>query len=276
MPRNDSTRLGVQGDGESPPTQNSNSLLNFVMPTEHVELPTQGKFYPSDHPLHGEETVEIRYMTAKETDILSSKDLLKNGTAIDRMLENLVTNKKVKVADLFVGDKNALVIAARINGFGNIYQAQASCPSCAASSEVEFDLNDVKVKNSTDEIKFSENGTFFITLPQTKIEAECKLLTGNDEKSLGKKADKKRKLKLPDSSITDQYKMIIVSLNGVSERSSVEEFVDIMPAQDAAHLRREYDKLRPDVDMTYAHECDSCNAINTVSIPFSANFFWPE
>jgi len=276
MPRNDGTRLGVQGDGESPPVQNTNSPLNFVMPTEFVELPTRGKFYPAKHPLHGEETIEIKYMTAKETDILSSKELLKRGTAIDRMLESIIVNKEIKATDLFVGDKNALVVASRINGFGHLYDSQLTCPNCSATNENEFDLKEVKIKEAPEDIKFSENGTFYITLPKTEVVVECRLMTGENEKSLSKKAEKKRKLKLPDASLTDQYKMIIVSLNGVTERSTVEEFVDIMPASDATHLRREYEKARPDVDMSYAHECDSCNATSVVSIPFSANFFWPD
>jgi len=109
-----------------------------------------------------------------------------------------------------------------------------------------------------------------------EIEAECRLLTGEDEKYLVDKSDKKKKLKLPESALTDQYKAIIVSLNGVTERSTVEEFVDIMPASDAQYLRREYDKARPDVDMTYSFECEKCDADNDGDIPFSANFFWPE
>lgn len=276
MPRNDESRLKVQDKGESPPIQDASSLLNFVIPTEFIELPTQGKFYPPDHPLHDCDTVEMRYMTAKETDILTSKSLLKQGLAVDRMLESLFVNKDIKTPQLFIGDKNALILAARVNGFGSSYEAQVSCMNCATTAEHSFELNEVKPKEIPENIKFSENGTFFIKLPKTEIEVECKLLTGEDEKYLSKLAEKKKRLKLPATALTDQYKRIIVSLNTVSERSTVEEFVDIMPAQDALHLRKEYELARPDMDMSYSYECEACNASNQVDIPFSANFFWPD
>ena len=276
MPRNDESRLGVQDEGGSPPIENTKSPLSFVIPTEFVELPTKGKFYPPEHPLHNVETVEIRYMTAKETDILTSKSLLKKGLAVDRMLENILVDKNIKTRQLFTGDKNALIIAARISGFGEKYDVQLTCQHCGAVSEHEFDLGEIKIKETSEEIKFSDSGTFFITLPKTEVIAECCLLTGDDEKMLLDRAEKKQKLKLPDSAMTDQYKKIIVSLNGVAEKGVVEEFVDIMPALDSTHLRKEYDKVRPDVDMTQLVDCESCDASNVSNIPFSANFFWPE
>ena len=276
MPRNDDSRLKVQDKGENAPVQNTNSLLNFVIPSEFIELPTKGKFYASDHPLHKAETVEMRYMTAKETDILTSKSLLKKGLAVDRMLESLFVDKNIKARELFTGDKNALILASRINGFGSEYEAQVTCMNCTETSKHSFELSEIVSKSTSDNIKFSENGTFFIKLPKTEIEAECRLLTGEDEKDLVALADKKKKLKLPDTTLTDQYKKIIVSLNGVSERSTVEEFVDIMPAQDAQHLKREYETARPDMDMSYSYECERCDAQNVVDIPFSANFFWPD
>ena len=276
MPRNTESRVGVQNEGETPPVESSNSLLNFVIPTEFVELPTKGKFYPPDHPLHKVEEVEMRYMSAKETDILTSKSLLKKGIAIDRMVESIVIDKRIKANEMFTGDKNALVVAARVSGFGENYDAQITCENCGATSEHEFDLGEIQTKETPEDVRFSDYGTFFIKLPKTEIEAECCLLTGKDEAALVNQADKRKKLKLNDTTMTDQYKMIIVSLNGVTERSKVEEFVDVMPAMDAMHLRKEYERARPDVDMTCAFECQQCQADNNVSIPFSANFFWPK
>ena len=276
MPRNDESRLQVQDTGAEAPPQNASSILSFVIPTEFIELPTKGKFYPPDHPLHDIDTIEMRYMTAKETDILTSKSLLKKGLAVDRMLENLFVDKNVKAIDLFIGDKNALILASRINGFGAEYNAQVTCMNCGTTADHSFELNQVKPKEISEDINFSTQGTFYIKLPKTGVEVECRLLTGADEKELSKLAEKKKRLKLPDTALTDQYKRIIVSLNTVTERSTVEEFVDIMPAQDALHLRKEYEAARPDMDMGYAYECEACNANNNVDIPFSANFFWPD
>jgi len=277
MPRNSGQRLSAQdAGGETPPPQDVNSLLDFVIPTEFVELPTKGKFYSKDHPLHNVEAVEIRYMTAKDTDILTSKTLLKRGIAIDRMLENVIVDKRVKIKDLFVGDKNAIVVATRIGGFGEDYEANISCPSCGKSEEQVFNLSEIAPKESEIEIEFSEDGTFFIELPQTKINVECRLLTTQDENNLTNKTEKKQKLGLPESSLTDQYKSFIVSLNGVTEQGVVDEFVNVMPARDAHHLKKEYETARPDVDFRCTYECSNCGAISKADIPFTTNFFWPN
>jgi len=276
MPRNNQEKLGVQEEGHTPPVTNIQSLLNFVVPTEFVEIPTKGVFYPPDHPLHNVDTVEIKHMTAKETDILTSKTLLKKGIAVDRMIQNILVNQEIKVEDLFSGDKNALIIAARKNGFGESYNASITCTTCSTSFEQEFDLNDVNVKEPDDNIKFTDEGTFFVDLPQTKVVVECKLLTSVDETKLLKLMEKRQKLNLPESALTDQYKTFVVSLNGVTERGPVEEFIDLMPARDANHLRKEYEDARPDIDLTHISDCPNCSAVVKVNIPFTVNFFWPQ
>ena len=146
MPRNED-RLGAieqTGASDAPPVLEKNSILDFVLPTEFVDLPTKGRFYPEEHPLHGKESIEIRYMTAKDTDILTSKSLLKKGVAVDRMLQNIIVDKSIKVDDLYSGDKNAILIAARINGFGPEYKTKVTCPQCGATSEHAFNLEEVR------------------------------------------------------------------------------------------------------------------------------------
>ncbi|MAF25799.1 hypothetical protein CL634_09540 [bacterium] len=277
MPRNNQDRLESKPEGGSEaPLQETNSLLNYVQPTEFVDLPTKGKFYSQEHPLHNVDTIEIKYMTAKETDLLTSKTLLKKGLAIDRMLQSIIVDRSIKVQELFLGDKNAILMAARISGFGAQYSANVTCRGCSTASEQHFDLSEVHVKEADDDIEFTEDGTFFIDLPKTEVKAECKLLTGKDESKLLAKAKKKEKLKLGESLLTDQLKLVIVSLNGETERSTVENFVDTMPAIDANHLRIEYEKIKPDVDLSYELECDGCDVVSNVSIPFSTNFLWPD
>ena len=276
MPRNDESRLGAQDEGGSPPIENTESVLNFVIPTEFIELPTKGKLYPQNHPLHGVDTVEIKYMTAKETDLLTSKTLLKKGVAIDRMLQSIIIDKSIRVPDLFIGDKNAILVAARISGFGASYDANITCRNCGTTSEQHFNLSEVEQKEVDEDVEFTKDGTFFVDLPNSNIRAECRLLTGADEDKLLAKTAKKKKLNLQESLLTDQLKSIIVSLEGVTERGPVEKFVDVMPAKDSNHLRKEYNRLKPDIDLSYSFDCDDCGANNDVAIPFSTNFFWPE
>ena len=136
--RNNQDRLNAPPTSADPPIQQAQQTeqpLQFVTPTEFVELPSRGKFYPSEHPLHNVETLEVRHMTARDEDILTSRSLLKKGVAIDRFLQNIVVDRRVKVEDLLIGDKNAIIIASRISGYGPRYDANVLCPSCVSSVE---------------------------------------------------------------------------------------------------------------------------------------------
>ena len=281
MSRNNEERLGIKDEGQTPPIPLSNNQnpLQFVTPTEFVDLPTEGKFYSADHPLHKKDTVEIRYMTAKDEDILTSKTLLKKGIAVDRMLSNILVDKNIRIEDLFVGDKNAIIVAARISGYGPDYKTSVTCPSCGTSTENEFDLNEVlhRIESSgLNEVDIDSDGTFVITLPKTKVEAQCKLITGKDEKRMEISAQKRKKHKLPENTLTELIKNLIVSLNGETSREVVERFVEQMPALDSKYLRAAYNKVAPNVDMKHLYSCESCDAETTLDIPFSVSFFWPN
>jgi len=277
MPRNEG-RLDAKSRDNTPPpiTDNNESVFNFVTPTEFVELPTKGKFYPEGHALHNAETIEIRHMTAKDTDILTSRALLKKGIAVERMLQNVIVDPNIRIDDLYSGDKNAVIVACRVNGFGPHYDTKVTCPSCNVASEHSFNLEHVNVKEVEDDVKISSEGTFTVELPKSEVEVECRLLSGKDEKKLFAASEKKKKYRLQDTSLTDQYKLFIVSVNGETERRWVEKFVDVMPALDASYLRKTYEKMVPNVDMKHEFECSECEHESFIDIPFSADFFWPD
>ena len=277
MSRNED-RLGAidQTGAEAPPPTEKNSILDFVLPTEFVDLPTQGRFYPEEHPLHNQESVEIRYMTAKDTDILTSKSLLKKGVALDRVLQNILVDKDIKVDSLFMGDKNAIVVAARINGFGAEYITKISCAACGAAGDATFDLNAIVGRPVEEDFEIGPEGTFEVILPKTGVVAKCRLLTSADEQIMFKTSEKRKKRNLPEETLTAQYKLFIVSLNGVTDRRLVEKFVDAMPALDSSYLRKVYTRVVPNLEMKQDYVCSDCDAETIVDIPFSANFFWPD
>ena len=154
--------------------------MSYLVPTEFVTLPSEGKFYPTEHPLHGEQTIEIRYMTAKDEDILTSRALLKEGVAIDRLLQNIVVDKNINVNSLLVGDKNALIVAARITGYGSAYETKVTCPSCGTATEYEFELDAGSSTTSLDAVletygaNLTEHNTFVVQLPLTQVMTECR------------------------------------------------------------------------------------------------------
>jgi hypothetical protein len=255
--------------------------FSWATPTEMVKLPSQGRFYNSSHPLHNEETVEIKYMTAKEEDILTSRSLIKAGVAIDRVLENLLVDKSINLNSLLVGDKNALIIAARITGYGNEYATKVTCPSCDESEDYSFDLNDGETKNveaavTTHGAILTANNTFIVEAPLTKAKVECRLLTGADEMKLFKETQRKNKKKMAESPLTDQFRSFIVSVNGDNDVFTIASFISAMPARDSKFLRTFYGEVAPNVDLSQIYECSSCGYSADMEVPLTIDFFWPK
>jgi hypothetical protein len=255
--------------------------LSFSTPTEFVELPSKGIFYPEDHPLHNEAFIEIRYMTAKDEDILTSKSLLKRGIAIDRFLQNVIIDKNIRMDELYVGDKNALLVGARITGYGEDYECQVSCPSCGSSNDHSFDLGAISPKKLTPNgSKFAINmdgDTFVITTPVTKVDVKLRLLKSKDEKYLLKLIENKRKKKLPESNLTDQLKLMIVAVNDMEDGEVIHSFVEALPARDSRYIRQAYESAAPNVDLSQTFLCDACDfETDRMEVPFTTAFFWPE
>jgi len=290
MARNNQARTGAEtvpaaASESTPPVEPqaapTKGTLSYETPTEFVELPSGGNHYPPGHPLYKQDTVELRYMTARDEDILTSQTLLRKGLAIDRLLENLLVNSEIQVNDLLVGDKSALILAARISGYGSDYNTKVTCPGCNSAVDYHFDLNDVKLDQGTvvsegvEEVRTTPNGTFVATLPKTQYEAEFRLLTGADEKYLTEAANKKAKLNIPDAGATDLLKRLLISINDVTSGTEIGDFVDKMPALDSRFLRACVSGATPNVDMTQLYSCDSCGYQSEMEVPLTADFFWP-
>ena len=274
--RNNQDRFAAPAasDAVEAPAEDKTGLFGYVRPTEFVDLPTKGRFYPEGHSLAGKETLEISYMTAKEEDILTSKTLLKKGLAMDRLIASILVDKTIDISDMYVADKNAIMIAARITGFGAEYETRTSCPACSKTSRYTFDLNECKPYYGSEDIEISSDGTFNVELPVTKVTAQIKILSAKEEAYLTKLAENKAKKSLPETSLTDQLKAIVVSLNKETERPLINKFIDIMPAQDSRFLRKEYAKAAPGVEMKNNFVCSSCGHEQEVEIPLTVDFFW--
>lgn len=283
--RDNEDRLAALVSADAPVSQipiqtTQNTTLNFVSPTEFVELPSKGEFYPAGHPLCGVDRVEIKFMTAKEEDLLTSRSLIKKGVAIDRMIESLLVNKSIKVDSLLLGDKNALVIASRISGYGTSYKTSISCPNCGVSAKYDFDLQKLthhRCETMEDlGVTKTANNTFTFSLPRTKALVEVGLLCGKDELEIAELIDKKKKLNLPEESSTTQMKSYIVSVNGDKNKAVIKQFVDNLPALDARQMRLIYREIVPNIDMKQNFICSSCSFEQDIEVPFTVDFFWPK
>ena len=257
------------------------SPFSFVVPTEFVELPSGGRFYAEGHPLHGESTIEIKQMTAKEEDILTSRSLLKKGIALDRVLRNVIIDKRIDVNSLLIGDKNAIVIATRVSGYGNEYTTNVTCPACGANQNFTFDLNECEAKDTTDEaldagVVDNEDGTFNVALPRTGIDVTFSLMTGREEKRLLKSMEGAKRKKEGESNITQQLKTIIKEVNGDDDPKLISYVVDNLPSLDSRYLRHAYKATNPDLDLVQEFECADCGHEQDMEVPLTADFFWPD
>ena len=238
-------------------------------PAEEVTLPSKGLLYPEDSPLRSG-IIEMKYMTAREEDILTNVNLIENGTVIDKLLESLIITP-INYNDLLVGDKDAIIVAARILGYGSDYTFTHM------GEEIKIDLTTIKDKSLDESLIIDGKNDFSFTLPTSKKEVTFKFLTHGDEQNIAKELKGLKKInKKASNDLTTRMKYVITSVDGDYERKTIREFIDTeFLARDARELRNYIGKIQPSVDLSYDYE-DQRGNITTIDIPVGINFFWPD
>jgi protein-disulfide isomerase len=248
------------------------------IPTEVIDLPSKGWFYPEGHPLASGK-IEMKYMTAKEEDILASQNLIKQGVVIDKLLQSLIITR-FNYNDLLTIDKNAVFIAARILAYGPSYDVEITCPNCGEKSKHSINLQEFEEKQ-IDWSKFTKGQTTHkFTLPASKQVLELKFLTHGDEKTIEEnvKANKKlSKILGVDPELTTRLKQLIVSYNGVTDIREISKMVDNMLSRDSLALRTHLKEITPDIDTTFSFTCPHCDFVQEkMALPINVSFFWPS
>tara|TARA_R110000782_G_scaffold134481_1_gene226837 strand:- start:313 stop:1059 length:747 start_codon:yes stop_codon:yes gene_type:complete len=245
-------------------------MSELKFPTEQVELPSKGLVYPKDNPLSSG-TVEMRYMTAKEEDILTNQNYIKDGTVIDRLLKALIVTK-INYDDLVVGDKNAIMISARVLGYGKDYTFKYN------NEEITVDLSELKQRFiNEDELLEKNINQFTFTLPHSEIPITFKLLSNKDDKAIKSEVAGLKKIdKKSSPELSTRLKYTILSINGDDDRKSIREFVDgYMLARDSRAFREHLKAFQPDIDLKF-------NFVGTdgiereTTLPMTVSFFWPD
>jgi len=253
------------------------TFTKLDVPTEIIDLPSRGYFYPEGHPLSSGK-IEMKYMTAKEEDILSSQSLIKQGVVIDKLLQSLIVTK-INYNELLTIDKNAVFIAARVLGYGKDYETEIECPSCGVKSKHVIDLQEFEEKD-IDWSKFTKGETThkFVT-PVGKKELTLKFLTHGDEKKIEDDAKATKKLNRisgVDSDLTTRLKHIIVAIDGNTDRGLINKSVDAMLSRDSLALRQYLKEVTPDIDTTFTFSCPNCDyEQEKMTLPIGVGFFWP-
>ena len=247
-------------------------MSEHKFPTEVIDLPSGGKVYSKDSPLSSGK-LELKYMTTREEDILMSENLIKKGVVIDKLLDSLIVTKGVKQEDLVLGDKNAVLVAARILAYGPEYTAEVANPKDSEETVSHtFDLSACPFKELPQDVDYSDNSFDYTTdIGKTKI--KFKLLTGADEALIEK--DLKQSSKYGYSTdITTRLRYTITEVDGDSKPETITEFTQNLLARDSVALRKYIADISPDIDLT--SEIEIGGETVSVSIPLTVAFFWPD
>jgi len=251
--------------------------FGIEIPVENVPLPSRGVVYTADDPLHGHETVQIRAMTARDEDILTSRALIKKGTVISHLLKSCLINKNIDVESMLSGDRNALMVALRVTGYGAEYNVEVDCPACGERSKQNFDLTQLEINRLKIDPTIIGTNVFEFDLPLTKKRIKFKFLTGVDEQEIMITAERKKKQGITNENVvTARLQHAIVSIDNISDKNKISLFIRNMPAMDSLELRRFIDKHEPGIDMKCWMDCVSCYEHSEVRLPLGATFFWPD
>lgn len=250
-------------------------MSEFRFPTEVIDLPSKGLVYPESSPLSSG-TIELKYMSAKEEDILTNQNFIQKGVVIDKLLQSMIVDKKINYNELILGDKNAILVAARILGYGAEYDIEVS-DKYGKKIPVKINLSQLENKPVKEELFTRGKNEFNFILPQSKITVTFKLLTHSDEINIDKEIQGLKKAFPNDSfEITTRLKHQIIAINGDTRAENVRYFVDNMLLTDSRALRKYINEIMPDLNMTFSYEDSKGDAVEGVSIPMNINFLWPD
>lgn len=247
-------------------------------PTEIIPLPSRGLLYPEGHPLSNG-TIEMKYMTAKEEDILTSQNLIKQGVVLDKLFESLIVTP-MNYGDLFLGDKNAIMVAARILGYGKDYTVEIDDPfSSGNKQKVTIDLTQIEHKEVDYSLFENRKNEFDFQLPQSKRVVTFRLITHKIESEIQAENKSMNKTKAKtgiDNELTTRLKNIIIAVDGEGGRATINNFVDNeLFAMDSRALRSYIKSISPDLDMTFTFVSDATGEVKEIDIPIGVSFFWP-
>ena len=245
------------------------SESKFKFPTEEVELPSKGLLYPEGHPLKSGK-IEMKYMTAKEEDILTNQNYIAKGIVLDKLLQALIITD-VKLKDILIGDKNAILIASRILGYGKDYKIKYE------GQEHTVDLSLMKNKELDKSLFKSGENKFDWELPSSGTKLTFRLLTDGLDKEIDAEIKGIQKINKSSSpEISTRMKYLITSVEGDTSGKTIRDFVDnYLLARDAKALRDHIVKIQPDIELkaTITNEYDE---LEEIDVPISLNFFFPD
>ena len=260
-------------------SQQTDQVQKIQYPSEVVDLPSRGWFYDPSSPLASGK-VDIKYMTAREEDILTSQNLIKKGVVLDKLLEALIVSPGVKLDDILTGDKNAIFIAARILAYGKDYKIKFKDPSNGEDVEDTVDLTKLENKEFDFEAHDRGQNLFEYELPYSKRKIHWSMLTHADERTIDQELKAMKKFsrdKNQSSEVTTRLKYVIKALDGNEDKGAIKKFVDTeLLARDSLAFRNYVKENTPDIDLTFNFESEDTGYTERMNLPLGVDFFYPS
>lgn len=253
-------------------------LDKIKYPTEIVDLPSKGWFYPTGHPLSSGQ-IEIKMMTAREEDILTSQNLIKKGIVLQRLLDSLIVDKRIKQEDILLCDMNGIFVAVRRLAYGDQYgPLKIKCPSCGEECQHTIDLSQIE-QRPFDFNQFPKGQNIFnFTLPYSKKLISYKILTQKEDNMVDAEIKNMSRVnKERSTEVTTRLKYVIQSVDGDDDKVAIRKFIETeLVSKDTLELRKHIRANIPDMDMSFQFDCPNCNHSERMDVPMTVQFFWPS
>jgi hypothetical protein len=251
--------------------------MESKFPTETINLPSKGWFYPVENPLSSG-TLELKMMTAKEEDILTSKNLIQKNIVLDKLLESVIINKNINADEMLICDRNAAFFAIRRLAYGDDYSAQVTCGRCGKENTISIDLGKMDNKPFDFEKYTKGENRFDFTLPSSKVVVTYKLLSKKDETAIEQELTGLAKItKDFTREITTRLSHIIIAVDGNGEKLAIRKFVnEELRSIDSLALRKHLKETMPDIDTIFNFSCNFCGLERKEETPMGVSFFWPN
>jgi len=249
--------------------------LKSPFPTQMVELPSKGLLYPEDNPL-SKGVIELKYMTAREEDILTTESYIKQGVVLDKLFQSLIVDKSINYDSILLGDRNAIMIASRIYGYGEIYKFEVTAPS-GKKQPVSLDLNELKAKEFDEDLITPGVNEFTYTTPFGKNVIKFKLLTVGDERIIDERLKKHKTPGSKDSKLTTRLFQMIIDVDGKTEPPYIRSFIENqLRALDSRAFREYINTIQPNVDMSIELVDEETDEPFQATVSIGLDFFWPD
>jgi len=247
----------------------------FKAPTQPLDLPSKGLLYPESHPLSSGK-IDLYMPTAYHEDILTNKNYVQQGVVLDKFLQAIIATK-VDYNDIFLGDKNSILVASRILAYGAKYSFKFTDPVSKIVEDVTIDLGDLKDKEVDWSLFKKGVNEFDYTLPLSKTTVSFKILNQKDEASIEAELKGLQKVnKNMSSDVTVRLSHSIVAVNGVRDQKTIRDFVKTIPMRDSVELKKYMASVTPDIVMKFDFTRMNGEVVEGLNIPMTVDFFWPD